>query len=128
MKYIEVIASLAVWHACHFWAGATISIYNRAQIKLDNSKKVVFSFTFNSSINSLSNLATKNRFWIARISRFQNCPWLLDLMKNWSSFIWSWLYIGSQDWKFKWQIQAIIEARCHFVTICVIVVFLSHRL
>ena len=51
-----------------------------------------FSLTVNISINSWSNLTTKDSFKILRKSWFWNChqcPWLLDLIKNWQRY-WHW--------------------------------------
>ena len=45
-----------------------------------------FSLTLNIFANSWSNLTTKTSFRILRTSRFQNCPWLLELTKNWRRY------------------------------------------
>ena len=66
-------------------------IYTQQHKKVVNSKTEAFSLTVNISINSWSNLTTKDSFKILRKSWFWNCqcPWLLDLIKNWQRY-WHW--------------------------------------
>ena len=54
--------------------------------KVDTSKTEAFSLTVNISVNSLSNLTTKDSFRICFSWGFWNWPWLLNLIKNWRRY------------------------------------------
>ena len=45
-----------------------------------------YTLTLNISAKSLSNLTTKDSFWILKMSWFWNWPWLFDLIKNWRRY------------------------------------------
>ena len=68
--------------------------YTRRQKKVDTSKTEAFSLTVNISVNSLSNLTTKDSFGICFSWGFWNGSWLLNLIKNW------WRY-----WQLKKRLQ-----------------------
>ena len=55
-------------------------------IKVVNSKKEAFSLTVNITINSLSNITTKDSFRISSSWGFRDCPWLLHLIKKWRRY------------------------------------------
>ena len=58
-------------------------LYTQQNKKVVNSEMEAFSFNVNISVISLSNVTTKDSFGILRRRWFWNCPWFLDLIKNW---------------------------------------------
>ena len=72
---------------CHNVCDNTISsVYTWASKKLNDFEMEAFSLTLNISAKSLSNLTTKDSFWILKMSWFWNWPWLFDLIKNWRRY------------------------------------------